>query len=702
MIRVLLSLSLSLVLSGCVDPPGDAILILDVAAENAGAEDLAGLRLEASDVELTLSDTADGPTRQVVLPRQASGPAAFEVSFDEGSPVLTTVRLFVPTGWLHQVRFITQGVVVRGPAAASGNALARVPSGPETGLKLHMENGPFDLVANHATRIATHIDVRRQLLRPPGQGFLFKPSLSAELVAPASSELPVIPGRIVVGIQPNTSPARVQTLIDAKGFTVLSEFPRDYYVLKVPDALTLEEALRYWFEQPEVAFVLPDTPVKLQQAAEVIPCDEGFQNPGSLTRMGVPRAWAASTGSPDFVLAVVDVGFDLSHPDLFENWFINVGELGRVPSIDLDMNGELSVAELQRLDVDGDQVITFRDLNDPRVVHPCGLGWAICDREGDQRITPLDLVDGKPGLFGLENGEDNDNNGFVDDLVGWNFGDETNLAHGRYASTKPEFEWHGTAVASVIGAVGAVGTPGPSCPSPGIAGLNWRTRLLPISFAISSGGTADSSARSDAYRALRYASLMRADVINASFGATVFHNKEASSPWPACAPPLFSGLPYKEYTALREMMSREIAALDLGVSVLVNAADNCGFGNDVAYWPGGFPHANKLLVTHAVGSSVAATRGPVVDLAAEGGALFVLHGDLPLATSQGTSIAAAMVTGTLGLVLDAAAKRGAPLPGGQPLIDRLLCNAAVVPDLDVEGHRFLDVGAAVTNAKACP
>jgi len=165
---------------------------------------------------------------------------------------------------------------------------------------------------------------------------------------------------------------------------------------------------------------------------------------------------------------------------------------------------------------------------------------------------------------------------------------------------------------------------------------------------------------------------------------------------------VFSGLPYKEYTVLRDMMQREIAALDLGVSVLVNAADNCGFGDDVLYWPGGLPHPNVLLVTHAVGSTVLGTQGTVVDLAAEGGRLSVLHGELPLVSGQGTSIAAAMVTGTMGLVLDAAAKRGGPLPGAQALIDRVLCNAAVIPDLNVSGHRFLDVGAAVTNARACP
>jgi len=62
--------------------------------------------------------------------------------------------------------------------------------------------------------------VRQQLVRAPAQGFLFKPTPSDELVAPASSDLPIILGRIVVGAHPGTDRTRVQALIDAKDFTV--------------------------------------------------------------------------------------------------------------------------------------------------------------------------------------------------------------------------------------------------------------------------------------------------------------------------------------------------------------------------------------------------------------------------------------------------------------------------------------------------
>lgn len=65
------------------------------------------------------------------------------------------------------------------------------------------------------------------------------------------------------------------------------------------------------------------------------------------------------------------------------------------------------------------------------------------------------------------NGLDDDNNGFVDDINGFDFGE--------FDNDPRDLEGHGTAVAGVIGAVGNNGV--------GIAGVNWNISILPLKIA---------------------------------------------------------------------------------------------------------------------------------------------------------------------------------------------------------------------------
>ena len=53
-------------------------------------------------------------------------------------------------------------------------------------------------------------------------------------------------------------------------------------------------------------------------------------------------------------MAVIDTGVDYDHPDLYENIWVNQGE---IPASRKDQPGQ---------DIDGDGLITFRDLNDPQ------------------------------------------------------------------------------------------------------------------------------------------------------------------------------------------------------------------------------------------------------------------------------------------------------------------------------------------------
>lgn len=102
-------------------------------------------------------------------------------------------------------------------------------------------------------------------------------------------------------------------------------------------------------------------------------------------------------------------------------------------------------------------------------------------------------------------GIDNDGNGFIDDVTGWDF------AHGD-SDPSPGADdaddlgvHHATIIAGVIGAVGNNGE--------GIAGVNWDVQILPVQVLTAVGnGTTDKIVEG-----INYAVDMGADVINMSF-----------------------------------------------------------------------------------------------------------------------------------------------------------------------------------------
>ena len=89
------------------------------------------------------------------------------------------------------------------------------------------------------------------------------------------------------------------------------------------------------------------------------------------------------------------------------------------------------------------------------------------------------------------NGIDDDGNGFIDDVNGWDFYDDDN--------TPNDGNGHGTHVAGTIGAVGNNNS--------GIAGVNWEVSLLPLRFL----GDDGSGWTSDAVAAVNYATMLKRD-----------------------------------------------------------------------------------------------------------------------------------------------------------------------------------------------
>ncbi len=105
------------------------------------------------------------------------------------------------------------------------------------------------------------------------------------------------------------------------------------------------------------------------------------------------------------------------------------------------------------------------------------------------------------------NGVDDDGNGLVDDINGWNFNDGTNQTFKSFSEDS-----HGTHVAGTIGAVGNN--------SKGVTGVAWHVKIMSLKFL---GGADGNGSTSNAVRAIYYAIDMRnrgvnVRVINASWG----------------------------------------------------------------------------------------------------------------------------------------------------------------------------------------
>lgn len=91
------------------------------------------------------------------------------------------------------------------------------------------------------------------------------------------------------------------------------------------------------------------------------------------------------------------------------------------------------------------------------------------DLDANIWVNPYDPVDGR----------DNDGNGYVDDVNGWDF---ANNDQGVYdGGTRGRLDTHGTHVAGTIGAEGGNGT--------GVAGVNWNVTMISGKFLGRNGGT---------------------------------------------------------------------------------------------------------------------------------------------------------------------------------------------------------------------
>ena len=231
-----------------------------------------------------------------------------------------------------------------------------------------------------------------------------------------------------------------------------------------------------------------------------------------------------------------------------------------------------------------------------------GIDYTHPDLAGNIWLNPGENC---PGC--RNDGIDNDGNGYVDDWRGWDFVNNDNDPMDDHG--------HGTHVAGTIGAVGDNGI--------GVAGVNWRVKLMALKFLDASG----SGTTADAIRAVLYAADKGAVATNNSYGGDSYSQAFADA----------------------------IAHADSHGSLFVVAAGNSSANNDASpTYPSSYSLPNVVSVAATNSSDGLAWFSNYgrssVDLGAPGDNVYSTVPGASYAFESGTSMAAPHVTGAAALV----------------------------------------------------
>ncbi|WP_235296229.1 S8 family peptidase [Portibacter marinus] len=239
----------------------------------------------------------------------------------------------------------------------------------------------------------------------------------------------VIAGEVIVQLEPGYS-LDVHLLsrgkVDWNPPKLISKSLNIYLVKHAPE-LSFEEVAKSISASHKVVAIQPNLKTTLRRA----PNDKHYSKQANFQKIDIERAWGVTTGGTTIlgdriVVAVMDSGYGLNLIDLSENHYQNTDES---PG---DANGD-GCPGICGVDDDMDGLI---------------------DEDAENRLP-------SHPLYNPNSANDDDENGYVDDIWGLNLQ--------TYTDTHPA-DKHGTSVAGIIGAVGNN--------AEGVSGVNWDVEMM--------------------------------------------------------------------------------------------------------------------------------------------------------------------------------------------------------------------------------
>lgn len=295
-----------------------------------------------------------------------------------------------------------------------------------------------------------------------------RPSRPGLRLGTAALRPKTVPGEVVVGYKRSADLRSTRAAVAAFGAR-RGTGARRTDVLRLHRGVSVESAIAALESDPAVSFAEPNL---VRYPLEVVPNDASFADQWALKNTGqahvisgsstqalsgtpgadmkVTHAWDTTQGSEDTIVAILDSGVDVSHPDLADNIWVNPGE---IPA----------------------------------------------------------------------NGVDDDGNGYVDDVNGWDFAEQDDTLL-ETDSSYFGFD-HGTHVAGTVAGVADNGI--------GISGVCPKCKIMvlkifePFDTDSPPDGIKDTMLGDIAsgIEAIQYAIEMGADVVNGSLGAPLFWSK---------------------------------------------------------------------------------------------------------------------------------------------------------------------------------
>ena len=141
------------------------------------------------------------------------------------------------------------------------------------------------------------------------------PATGAPQPQPAP-QIEVAPREILVRFAAGLSDSDISQEIGRLQAEVLRALPAlRVYRLRIPADQTVADFLAAHEDNPALQRIEANPLVRVFQTPQP-PNDPYFESQWGLRRIGVPEAWQVTTGRPEVVIAVIDTGVDLTHPDL--------------------------------------------------------------------------------------------------------------------------------------------------------------------------------------------------------------------------------------------------------------------------------------------------------------------------------------------------------------------------------------------------